>query len=93
MTARGWKSDDLPVVGDDGRLWTAADAARLLGPPELSAAQVRHLVRLFNLTPVGKRRTSPHGVSGRYARVYRSTDLLRAFDAVYRAMETTAPGQ
>lgn len=91
MSGRGWTSRDLPVVGDDPKYWTADDAARLLGPPQLTTVQVRQLVRMVSIKPIGKRRTSRHGTSGRYARVYRAVDLIRAFDAVYQVTETTMP--
>lgn len=75
-------------MGDDPALWTAADAARLLGPPELNAAQVRQLIRLFDVQAVGKRRVTAHGRSGRHARVYSAAALIRAFDLLYRAQQT-----
>lgn len=79
---RGWTSEGLKVVTDDDRLWTVADAAVHLGPPALSVSRVRQLVRDENLQPVGKRRTSPTGTSGRYARVYRAVDFIKAHDAL-----------
>lgn len=85
---RGWSSAGLPAVGDDPSLWTAADAARLLGPPELTTVQVRQLTRLFDIRPIGKRRVTTHGRSGRHARVYPAAALIRAFDTLYRAQQT-----
>lgn len=79
MTGRGWSNAGLPAVGDDGTLWSVADAARLLGPPELSADQVRNLIRLAGVRPVGIRRI---GV-GRGARVYRADDLIRVYEALH----------
>jgi hypothetical protein len=82
--SRGWTSDDLPVVGDDPTLWTVSEAATLLGPPQLSAAQVRELVKLFalkyDLQPVGKRRVTARGRGGRHARVYKADSLIRAYN-------------
>jgi hypothetical protein len=83
MMNKGWSSAGLKTVGDDPELWTAADAARLLGPPLLTEPQVRQLIRLAGLEPQGKRRVTRSGTSGgRHARVYPATDLIRAFDAI-----------
>lgn len=84
MSGRGWKSDGLKVVGDDDRYWTVAQAAALLGPPRLTVAQVRQLVQMRNIQPVGKRRVSSHGTAGRYPRVYLATDFIEAFEALSR---------
>lgn len=82
---RGWTSTDLKAVGDDDRLWTVAEAACLLGPPRLTIAQVRHLIAFPpGIEPVGKRRTSPRGQAGRYARVYRAKDFIEAHDKLSR---------
>lgn len=82
--SRGWSSDGLPVVGDNPALWTVSDASRLLGPPHLSPAQVRELVKLFwmkyDLKPVGTRRVTARGRGGRHARVYKADSLIRAYD-------------
>lgn len=79
-----WTSDGLPTVGDDPKLWTVKDAARLLGPPQLSEEKVRELVQLFSLKydmqPVGKRRVTARGRGGRHARVYRADSLIRAYN-------------
>jgi hypothetical protein len=87
VTARGWTSKGLPTVGDDPTLWTVTEAAALLGPPELSVDQVRALVRLIGLEPVGKRA----GVtviytpsSGRYARVYPAQALIEAYEKLHQ---------
>jgi hypothetical protein len=86
VSGRGWSSQGLKAVGDDDTLWTVADAARLLGTAEkrMSAEKVRHLIDWFDLEPVGKRRTTPYGTSGRYARVYNSIDLIKAHDRLSR---------
>jgi hypothetical protein len=84
--AKGWSSQDLPALGDPA-IWTAGDAARLLGPPVLTQQQVRALIRMASLTPVGKRRVTEYGKPGRYARCYRAADLIRLFDAVEQVME------
>ena len=73
--ARGWTSAELRVVTDDDRLWTVAEAAYLLCLP---VCTVRRQAR--NLEPVAKRRTTPHGRSGRYARVYHAKDFILAYE-------------
>lgn len=80
MTARGWSSAGLPVVTDGSRYWTVADAAVLLGPLCRTVEEVRRMVRKAGLQPIGKRRTSPPGTSGRYSRVYAAKDLIEAYE-------------
>lgn len=82
MIGRGWSSAGLKVVTDDPKLWTVAEAAVHLGPPHLSVAQVRQLARIASIEPVGQRRTSAHGKPGRYARVYRAVDFIKAYEAL-----------
>lgn len=81
MSARhGWTSAGLTVVSpDDPRFWSVADASRLLGPPELTEAQVRQLVRLAGLAPRGKRSNGPRR---RHVRVYDATALIDAFETL-----------
>ncbi len=76
-----WTSTDLRVVGDDNRYWTVAQAAAILGPPRLSVSDVRQLLRLHGVEPVGKRRTSVTR-TGRYARVYLATDIIKAHESL-----------
>ena len=83
---RGWSSEGLKTVADDATLWTAAEAAVLLGPPDLNVDEVRRLIQLFNLLPVGKRRTTGHGQAGRHARVYRASDFIEAYDKLSRGV-------
>lgn len=78
--SKGWSSEGLAVTHIDAGLWTAADASRLLGPPELDTDEVRGLIRRTGMQPVGKRRTTPDGTSGRYARVYLAVDFIRAWE-------------
>lgn len=87
VTGRGWSSEGLPTVGDDDKLWTVSEASQLLGPPELTPAQVRNLVKLAAIEPVGKRRTTRFGTSGRHARVYKAEELIKAYDRLVRFTE------
>lgn len=73
-------------MGDDPALWSAEDAARLLGPPVISVTQVRNLIRVASLAPAGKRKSTAYGSPGRYARVYQAADLIRLYDAIERVM-------
>lgn len=84
---RGWTSEGLPTVGDDETLWTAAQAAVLLGPPDLSVSEVRRLIREQRIGAVGKRRTTGYGQSGRHARVYRAEELIKAYDQLLKGSE------
>jgi hypothetical protein len=84
--SRGWSSVGLKTVGDDENLWTVTDAANLLGPPKLSPGQVRQLISMMSLEPVGKRRVTVLGRSGRHARVYRAIELIKAYDALSRVL-------
>lgn len=85
---RGYATHSLPVVSaDDARYWTVADAARLLGPPDLDEAQVRQLVNLCGLEPAGKR---PGGSRRRHVRVYRAEQLVRAYQAIASVLEPVA---
>lgn len=78
-----WTSQNLKTVGDDERYWTVAQAALLLGPPRLTVTQVRQLVRLHRIEPVGKRRSTRRGQPGRYARVYLATDLIKVYEMLH----------
>ena len=77
-------------MGDNPKLWTAEQAASLLGPPMLTPAQVRHLIRCASLQPAGKRRVTATGLAGRHARVYQAAELIRLYDAVYRVTAVPA---
>lgn len=81
MKGKGWTSAGLKTVGDDDTLWTVAEAACHLGPPVLTVAQVRDLVRIARLEPVGKRQTG-RPTPGRQPRVYRAVDFIRAYEAL-----------
>lgn len=80
----GWTSGELAVVKDDPRYWSVAEAAYLLGPPQLTEAQVRHLVRMFSLTPIGKRANGPRR---RYVRVYNALELIEAYERLTEVTE------
>lgn len=90
---RGWTSADLTPVGDDDTLWTIADTMRTLGalpgyedlPLAVSEARVRVLTQVFGKEPQGKRRTSPKGTPGRYARVYRAQDMIELYEMLNSA--------
>lgn len=84
-TARGWSSNGLQTVGYDAQLWTAENAAKLLGPPYLSTTQVRALIRCANLQPAGKRRTTDPWIrGGRHSRVYRADELIRLYESLFQ---------
>jgi hypothetical protein len=87
MPRGGWTTGGLPAVGDNPLLWTVEDAATVLGPPELTAAQVRHLVRIAAVAPVGLRQVRKNG---RSSRVYPAGSLIQAYDALYRLHTKTA---
>jgi hypothetical protein len=83
---RGWSSGNLPVVStDDPNFWSVADASSLLGPPDLSEAQVRQLVRLAGLEPVGKRNA---GSRRRHVRVYPAAAFIQAFEKIATIIAT-----
>jgi hypothetical protein len=77
-----WRSADLKVVGDDSAYWTVAEAAALLGPPTLTSVQVRQLIRLCSIEPVGKRRAGPRSL-GRWPAVYDALDLIKAYHMLH----------
>lgn len=81
MSGRGWLSKTLPLVGNDERLWTAAEAALHLDTPDwpVSVVDARRMAQ--RLTPVGKRRTAGAGRAGRCARAYRAADFVAAYEA------------
>jgi hypothetical protein len=84
-TKRGWSSAGLPVIeGNYDIYWSTAEAAYLLGPPSLTEEQVRQLVHLVGLTPVGKRWVK--GRTTRHVRVYRASDLIRVYEAIAALM-------
>lgn len=83
--SRGWSSAELTLVGADERLWTVAEAARLLGPPVLDVAQVRQLVVMMQIKAVGTRAKEGPEKRGRQPRVYRAVDLIRAYDVLSKA--------
>jgi hypothetical protein len=96
----GWTSQDLTVT-DDENLWTVADAARLMGPlpgdpPDTplktTMQKLRDHTRLYprRFSAVGKRRTTPAGHPGRYARVYAADDFIRLYEEMGEDRQSTA---
>jgi len=82
---RGYATSTLPVVPpDDERYWSVSDASRILGPPDLTEAQVRQLVHLFGFQPAGKRNG---GSRRRHVRVYDAEKLARAYAAIASVLE------
>ncbi len=80
MTSRGWSSAGLKQIDqDDPNFWSTAEASSLLGPPDLSHAQVRQLVHLAGLEPKGKKRVQR---GGRHVRVYSAEELIAAYKAI-----------
>lgn len=80
MTKRGWTSAHLTLVEDREKLWTVAEAATLLGPPVLDVTEVRRLISMMRIQPVGTRSQDGPDKRGRRPRVYRAIDLIRAYD-------------
>ena len=77
---RGYATRNLPVVAEgDERYWSVSDASSILGPPDLSEMQVRQLVHLLNMQPIGKR---SGGSRRRHVRVYDASHLARAYAAI-----------
>lgn len=96
---RGWSSRDLMVIEDGDTLWTIADAAHFLGPlpndpptlpVEATMTKLRILSR-FHLKPVGKRRTTPAGHPGRYARVYAADDFIHLYEQLNPETQKAPP--
>lgn len=77
MSTRGWTTVGLALVDEDERLWTVAQAARLL---EKNPGDVRWLIRSLGITPVGMQKQNGPEKRGRQPRVYRAIDLIRAYD-------------
>lgn len=85
MTVRGWSSSGLMIVGEDERLWTVEEAARLLGPPRLSTVLLRRLVTELEWEPAGTRRPDRQEPRGRQPRVYRAIDFIRVYESLSQA--------
>ena len=89
-TRRGYATRDLPLVEiDDERFWSVSDAAKILGPPEMSELQVRQMIHLFRFEPSGKR---VGGARRRHIRVYDASLLARAHAALASVMPREATG-
>ncbi len=85
MTLRGWSAAGLCLVETDERLWTAEQAAQLLGPPVLASWEVRRIIRWMSIQPVGTCKQDGQEKRGRQPRVYRAVDLIRAYDVLSKA--------
>lgn len=85
MSMRGWSSVGLHIVDEADQCWTVEEAAKLLGPPELTPWQVRQLVIMWQIKPVGLRPRDGAEKRGRQPRVYRALDLIKAYDALSKA--------
>lgn len=85
MTQRkGWSQLGLAALGEDPTVWTAADAARVLGPPVMTVAQVRFIIQMAGLPAIGVRAVSGRG---RWARCYRSDDLIQIWETFINMSE------
>lgn len=85
MTRRGWSSIGLCVMDEADQHWTVAEASKLLGPPQLTDAQVRFLITAMQIQPTGTRMKDGHDKRGRRPRVYRAIDLIKAYDVLSKA--------
>lgn len=82
---RGWSSAGLRTISpSDPRYWSIAEAARLLGPPQLDEAAVRQLVKLAGIEPRGKRQNGP---KRRHVRVYDAVEFIAAFEKLAEVTE------
>lgn len=85
MSGRGWSSHGLALVGEDERLWTVEEAARLLGPPVLSTVLLRRLVAELEWEPAGTRRPDRADARGRQPRVYRAIKFIEMYEKLSSA--------
>lgn len=74
---KGWEG--LPAVAPDGQNWPLDIAASIIGVPE---KDLRDLVRILGLPPVGTVRTSSYRRSGRNPRAYSGTKLVKICEAI-----------
>lgn len=81
----GWTAGHLKLLDeDDPRYWSTAEAARLLGPPQLTEAQVRVLVNILRLEPKGKK---PAGSGRRHVRAYDAVKLIGIYERLLEVTE------
>lgn len=78
----GWTAHGLALVGEDERLWTVEEAARLLGPPSLSTVLLRRLVAELEWEALGTRQADRADGRGRQPRVYRAVDFIRVYESL-----------
>jgi len=74
---RGWKGK-LPVALD-GNNWPLDFAAKMIGASE---KDLRDLVRILELEPLGTMKMSPYRRSGRNPRAYNGSKLVEMWDAI-----------
>jgi hypothetical protein len=74
---QGWTGSGF--VDLDGVNWPLVFAAQMLDMPE---KDLRDLVRITGLEPVGEIRMSTYSRQGRQPRAYRAEDLIRICEAV-----------
>lgn len=81
--ARNWDAGgQLPVVPLDGKSWTVAETAKILGLSDMQARKLRKEIPYSHLFAVGKRRSTVQVYSeigdkrGRFAKVYKAEELI-----------------
>lgn len=81
MTQNGWTG--LPEVPVDGKSWPLTFAAELLEFPE---KDLRELIRITGLKPVGTIKTSDFARQGRNPRAYDANQLLKLVNGIRELM-------
>lgn len=80
---KGWEGS--PEVALDGSAWPLDFAARILGMDE---KDLRDLVRITGLTPVGTVKIAGFRRSGRNPRAYDAAKLTRIYDTIRNLSDT-----
>ena len=93
MSVRGWTAHGLALVGEDERLWTVEEAARLLGPPALSTVLLRRLVTELEWEAAGTRRADRPAARGRQPRVYRAAHFIEVYERLSPLIAMREDGQ
>lgn len=81
MTNKGWTG--LPEVKIDGNSWPLTFAAELLDFPE---KDLRELIRITGLKPIGTIKTSDFARQGRNPRAYNASELVRLVNGIRELM-------